>query len=93
MKGLLLAEKPSVMRAIQEVYKKEQASLPDVLEFGAFHGHLMELRSPEEYDTSWEDRQNMAILPMIPSPFSYKPSDRTSVNRLMEKIKQGKYDF
>lgn len=93
MKGLLLAEKPSVMRAIQEVYKKEQASLPDVLEFGAFHGHLMELRSPEEYDASWEDRQNMAILPMIPSTFSYKPSDRTSVNRLMEKIRQGKYDF
>ena len=37
MRGLLLAEKPSVMRAIKEVYDKENGKFGDDLDFGAFH--------------------------------------------------------
>ena len=65
MRGLLLAEKPSVMRAIKDVYDKENGKFGDDLDFGAFHGHLMTLKDPEEYDPAWEDRYNTSILPMI----------------------------
>ena len=92
MKGLLLAEKPSVMRAIKEVYEKEKA-LPYQLEFGAFHGHLMELKSPDDYDPAWSDRDNASVLPMIPAQFAYNASDKDSVDRLFQKIKGGGYDF
>ena len=91
MRALLLAEKPSVMRAIQEVYKREK--LPDEIEFGAFHGHLMELKSPEEYDPAWEDRRNNAILPMIPAEFAYAPQDKEAVAGLMTMIKKGHFDY
>jgi len=92
MKGLLLAEKPSVMRAVREVYQKEQG-LTYQLDFGAFHGHLMELKLPGDYDAAWDDRDNASILPMIPASFSYKVSDKDSVDRLLKKIKSGSYDF
>lgn len=92
MKGLLLAEKPSVMRAIKEVYEHEKA-LPYQLDFGAFHGHLMELKSPEDYDPAWANRDNAAILPLLPERFAYKESDKASVDKLMDKIKGFNYDF
>jgi len=41
LKGLVLAEKPSLMRAIQSAYKSEPpASFGFDLDFAAFHGHL-----------------------------------------------------
>jgi DNA topoisomerase-3 len=92
MRGLLLAEKPSVMRAIKEVYEHEKA-LPYQLDFGAFHGHLMELKAPEDYDSAWADRDNVAILPLVPEQFAYKESDKASVDKLMNKIKGFHYDF
>lgn len=93
MRGLLLAEKPSVMRAIQDVYNKEKGKFGDVLDFGAFHGHLMALKDPEDYDAKWSDWQDSAILPMIPVVFAYKAEDKTSVNKLLAKINSGNYDY
>lgn len=92
MRGLLLAEKLSVMRAIKEVYSKE-TSYPHQLDFGAFHGHLMELKAPEEYRKDWEDRKNTSILPMFPNPFEYRVEDKQSVDMLLSKIQSGNYDF
>lgn len=93
MKGLLLAEKPSVMRAIKEVYDKNPGILSDTLEFGAFHGHLMGLKEPEEYDPAWANRQDRSILPMRPSKFAYHAEDKESVDKLMARIRAGHYDF
>ena len=93
MRGLLLAEKPSVMRAIKDVYDKENGKFGDDLDFGAFHGHLMTLKDPEEYDPAWEDRYNTSILPMIPQTFAYKAEDKSSVSKLLTQIKSGKYDY
>ena len=93
MKGLLLAEKPSVMKAIKEVYEKNKGLITDELDFGAFHGHLMGLKEPEEYDPAWGDRKNASLLPMIPSTFEYHAEDKDSVDRLMAKIRAGNYDF
>jgi len=90
MRGLLIAEKPSVMNAVKAIYEKEAPSLPFELEFAAFHGHLMQLLEPEDYDPSWK---NWSVLPIIPTIFRYKASDTKSVDILTKKIKQGNYDF
>ena len=90
MHGLLIAEKPSVKRAVEAVYKKEAGSLPFTLDFAAFHGHLMQLCEPADYDPAWSDWSN---LPVIPEVFRYKADDVKSVNELTAKIKQGNYDF
>ena len=47
MKALLIAEKPSLMRDIQKVYKK--TNLPYTIDFAAFVGHVVELKEPHEY--------------------------------------------
>ena len=86
MRGLLLAEKPSLMRAIKDVYDKDRGNFSDTLDFAAFHGHLMALKSPEEYDIVWEDRRDTSILPMIPKKFTYKAEDVKSVKKLMSTI-------
>lgn len=90
MKGLLIAEKPSVMREIQSVYGKEASKLPFSLEFAAFHGHLMGLQNPEDYDPAWSKWEQ---IPVIPAEFKYKAVDVKSVSTLADKIKNGKYDF
>lgn len=93
MRGLLLAEKPSLMRAIKDVYDKDRGNFSDTLDFAAFHGHLMALKSPEEYDIVWEDRRDTSILPMIPKKFTYKAEDVKSVKKLMSTINSGGYDY
>lgn len=90
-KILLLAEKPSVMRAIQASYTKLKASLPYTMEFGAFHGHVMGLKSPDEYNPAWK-KWVMADLPLLPD-CSYKATDPAFVKTLTAKIKAGKYDY
>lgn len=90
MHGLLIAEKPSVKRAVEAVYKKEAGNLPFTLDFAAFHGHLMQLLEPADYNPAWSDWSN---LPVIPEAFRYKADDVKSVNDLTAKIKQGNYDF
>lgn len=93
MKGLLLAEKPSVMRAIREVYEKDPGILKgDVLNFGAFHGHLMELAPPDYYDKN-NAKWTTDALPIIPKQFVYLPSDKVSVDRLLDEIRSGGYDY
>ena len=92
MRGLLIAEKPSVMRAVSAVYN----TLPkgtDSLEFAAFHGHLMQLKSPEEVLPSWGSPWSASQLPMIPAAFEYKAIDKPSAEALYKKIKDGKYDY
>ena len=72
MHGLLIAEKPSVKRAVEAVYKKEAGKLPFTLDFAAFHGHLMQLLEPADYNPAWSDWSN---LPVIPDAFRYKADD------------------
>lgn len=91
MKGLLIAEKPSVMRAIESVYKTLPAK-SDTLDFCAFHGHLMALKTPEEYSTSWGSPWSAQQLPIIPAAFAYKADDRTAADALAKKASGG-YDY
>lgn len=90
MKGLVLAEKPSLMRAIQSAYQADKFSFD--LDFAAFHGHLMGLAQPSDYHTEWE-KWSIDELPLIPDKFRYLPVDRDSVQKILAKIKAGHYDF
>lgn len=93
MKGLVLAEKPSLMRAIQSAYKSEPpASFGFDLDFAAFHGHLMALAQPADYNPEWK-KWKVEDLPIIPDPFKYLPSDGESVQKILGKIRGGHYDF
>ena len=86
MRGLVLAEKPSLMRAIQDAYYA--GTFPFDLDFAAFHGHLMGLAAPADYHEEWR-KWDLAALPLIPDVFKYLPVDKKSVDAIMARIKGG----
>lgn len=92
MRGLVLAEKPSLMRAIESAYKSG-GTFPFTLDFAAFHGHLMRMAMPGDYCDEWGGPWEEKYLPMVPDQFRYLPDDAASVAKIMSKIKAGKYDF
>lgn len=93
MKGLLIAEKPSLMKSIQKVYN-DKRPISDALDFACFAGHSMTLYEPEDYDEKYKS-WNKADLPIIPENFTYKPLDanKKMVKDLNDKIKNGGYDY
>ena len=93
MKALLIAEKPSMMKAIQKVYESKHP-ISDQLDFTCFAGHSMELQQPDEYDEKFK-KWNKADLPIIPEPFVYRPisSNKKMVKDISDKIKNGGYDY
>lgn len=92
MKTLILAEKPSMMRAIKAVYDK--SSLPYQADFASFVGHIVELKSPQDYNQAWA-KWEMNTLPMIPSKFEFKPKTQTHdvYKDINDKLKNNQYDF
>ena len=82
MKGLLIA--------IKEVINSEK--IPD-LDCAAFHGHLMGLKEPEEYDPRYKSWHDTSLMPIIPANIEYKAVDGKSVDMLLQKIKSGGYDY
>ncbi len=73
---LILAEKPSVARAIATVLGSPRKSdgyvtVGDWIITWAF-GHLLTLAAPNAYDPAWQKWQ-WATLPMFPEPFQLEP--------------------
>ena len=50
MKSLLIAEKPDLMRQIQEVYEDNKSSIPYSITFVSLRGHALRLKNPDELD-------------------------------------------
>jgi len=72
--ALVIAEKPSLMKAIQSAYNALVAkggSYPYKLEFTCFAGHAMKLMEPEKYDSRYEKWEE-STLPFIPDEFKYE---------------------
>ena len=90
-KILIIAEKPSVMRRIRDVAAKTNTGY--IVDCAAFHGHLMGLKSPVEYDSAWGTPWTAAQLPMIPQAWAYKAVDEASALALRDKINAGNYDY
>lgn len=98
MKALLIAEKPSLMRTIQDVYK--QINYPDTITFKSFAGHIIGLKNPKDYGVvdgvDWSNKLwNEDMIPMIPNKFLYQvSSDKKAMYRdLTNEIASGDYDY
>ena len=70
--ALLIAEKPSLMRAIQDAYAVVKPKLGFEIDFTSLRGHFMELKEPEEYDSKWGKPWNIESLPIVPNKFEFK---------------------
>ncbi|MBD8025138.1 type IA DNA topoisomerase [Ureibacillus sp. Re31] len=91
-KALLIAEKPSLMRDIQKVYKKMQ--LPFEIDFASFVGHVVELKEPHEYKAEWK-KWDINVLPMIPERYEFrvKKSAYKVYKEIEQLLKTNHYDF
>ena len=67
-KALLIAEKPDLMRKIEEVYNAHRSSIPYSVDFTAQRGHLVTLMLPDELDESQSD-WSWENLPFEPEKF------------------------
>ncbi|WP_052344250.1 type IA DNA topoisomerase [Bacillus ndiopicus] len=92
MRALLIAEKPSLMRDIEKVYKRMQ--LPYTIDFASFVGHVVELKEPHEYKKEWK-KWDLAVLPMMPERYEFrvKKTAYKVYKELEQKLKTGHYDF
>ncbi|WP_332651259.1 type IA DNA topoisomerase [Lysinibacillus sp. 54212] len=91
-RALLIAEKPSLMRDIQKVYKSTQ--LPFTIDFAAFVGHLVELKEPHEYNTAWK-KWDLNLLPMMPERYEFrvKKTAYKVFKDIEMQLKSNQYDF
>lgn len=92
MRALLIAEKPSLMRDIQKVYKKMNLDID--IEFTSFVGHVVELKEPHEYDAAWK-KWDLALLPMVPQRFEFRVKKTAAkvYKEIEQTLKNGQYDF
>lgn len=70
-KALLIAEKPSLMRTIREVYEKHRSEIPYDITFVSQAGHLFGLKMPDEVDDKYK-KWSMDNYPLNDVPFTYK---------------------
>nr|WP_297765931.1 type IA DNA topoisomerase [uncultured Butyrivibrio sp.] len=104
-RALLIAEKPSLKRTIEEVYKAHESEIPYKITFMEQRGHLLTLKSPEEIDEDLKKWQ-WETLPIFPDElggWKYKVINEKKVGTFLtskeryEAIKKelstGSYDF
>lgn len=104
-KALLIAEKPDLMRKIQEVYEDHGPDIPYTIKFTSQRGHLVTLKSPDEIDEDqkkwcWE---NLPFHPEEHGGWQYKVIEEpksakylTAKERfdiIAKELKSGEYDF
>lgn len=91
-KALLIAEKPSLMRDIQKVYKTMK--LPYEIHFASFVGHVVELKEPHEYKAEWK-KWDLNVLPMIPERYEFrvKKSAYKVYKEIEQQLKANQYEF
>ena len=102
-KGLVIAEKPSLMRTIRDVYEKHKNELPYELEFIAQQGHLLTLKLPSELDPE-QAKWSFDHLPFFLTEhggWQYKLITGTGIAAkakekyydIRDELKSGDYDF
>lgn len=104
MKALLIAEKPSLMRTIQDVYNKNRAQIPFEVTFMCQSGHLLTLLTPDELNDSLK-RWSWDSIPFHPENydgFKYKviqakrvgnfPTPQERYESIKKEIANGGYD-
>ena len=104
-RALLIAEKPSLRRTIEDVYNKHQSEIPYNITFMEQRGHLLTLKYPNEIDEaqkewSWE---NLPFHPEEHGGWQYKIISEKKVGSFLtaeerfknirEELSSGSYDF
>ena len=88
---LFIAEKPSTMKVVKQVYEQSSRPLGSIT-FVALAGHVCGLMEPKEY-RQWKGLYwNQIDLPMIPENFNVKAIKPDIVNKLKEMIKTEGFD-
>lgn len=92
VRALLIAEKPSLMRDIQKVYKKMNIAID--IDFTSFVGHVVELKEPHEYHTAWK-KWDLNVLPMIPQRFEFRVKKTAAkvYKEIEQQLASQHYDF
>lgn len=103
MRALLIAEKPSLMRLIEEVYKKHKSELSYECDFLTQAGHLLTLKKPDEIDDSYKKWcfEHLPFHPEEHGGWKYKiitgtgPAAKAKdrYKTIGEAVTSGKYDF
>lgn len=90
MKYLFLAEKPSVMRQVQDVYEKHRQEIVSrigEIDFIALAGHICRYLKPDEYPQWKEQKWRELDLPIIPKPFTVTKGDTKNSKEILANIK------
>lgn len=92
MNALLIAEKPSLMRAVQDVYRKHRQEIGMNISFVAQVGHILGLKMPDEVNPVYK-KWDLENLPLS-VPFRYKVLNGkyNMAKQIKDEIKSGKYD-
>ena len=93
---LILAEKPSVGRALSSVVGANKTN-KGYIEGGGYIvswcvGHLVGLKNPNEYGCGWEQKWSFSQLPMIPEAWQFKVTESTKEHFGIVKALMGRDD-
>lgn len=93
---LFIAEKPSLMRAVQSTYMKHKKEINDAvgeIDFVALAGHVCRLIEPSEYE-DWNGKWKDIELPMIPKVFKIDAINdkKKIISDIKKRIKENGYD-
>lgn len=105
MKALLIAEKPSLMRTIQDVYRKNSDKINYEIKFMCQSGHLLTLMQPDEISDTMKiwNWDNIPFHPEKYDGFKYKviqrekhgnfPTPGETYESIRHELENGGYDF
>lgn len=89
MQYLFIAEKPSLMREVEKVYKKHKNEVESVVGgsilFTALHGHICQYANPKSYP-NWNKRWKDLPLPMIPD--EWKIETKKGETKTLQSLKK-----
>jgi len=92
MKALLIAEKPSLMKDIKDVYTRHRNEIPFSIDFIALHGHVLALKTPVELNERYK-KWNINDYPVT---FDYVygiPRGNGDLVRSVKEALRKDYDF
>ena len=91
-KALLIAEKPSAAKAIEEAYRKMPSGYEYDIDFTSAAGHLVALFDPDEYRDDWGQPWRKEVLPIVPQSWKTKIVNPKYYNNIKEMWEKGNYD-
>lgn len=90
-KALLIAEKASAAKAIEDAYKKIK-DFEYEIDFTSAAGHLVALFEPDEYREDWGQPWRKEVLPIIPETWKTKVVNPKYYNNIKDMWEKGGYD-